>query len=309
MNQNPALTLDEHDPLVLAALEAERRLFAFYGLEAKTHTVRLPGLGLRLRISEVGAGKPVLVVPGNAGEAFPLIPLMAQLPGRRILAVNRPGAGGSEGFDYRQVNFRQFVVDSLVSVLDAFELEKVPIVAHSIGGHISLWMAMDKPERVGALTLLGVPGNIINTRPPMFLRWLAVPRLNQLLYNLVLRGGQKQPFRGLSMVGHSPETLARLPRALAECYASFQKLPHARVTTLSMMEKTNRESNAIRIHAGQLKGVSQPALFLWGTQDPFGSIETGRQIAQCMPAAQLHAIQGGGHLPWLDSPAECGQFT
>jgi pimeloyl-ACP methyl ester carboxylesterase len=312
MKQNHRLTLAEDNPRVTAALDAEQRLFAFYGLQAKTHSIPLPGLGLRMRVSEIGSGKPVVIVPGNVGDVFPLAPLMAELQGRRIIAINRPGGGASEGIDYRQVNFREFAVQTLTAVLDAFALERAPLVAHSIGGHWSLWLALDRPERVSALTLLGVPGNLVRTGPPFALRLLSVPLLNRLLYGLVMRGKPGQALNGLALMGHAPETLSQLPQAMADCYYSFQRLPHTQTASLSLMERTNAlwgSRPEIRLGAEQLERVRQPTMFLWGTNDPFGSIEAGRQIANILPAAEFHAIRGGGHLPWLDKPAECGRLT
>jgi 2-hydroxy-6-oxonona-2,4-dienedioate hydrolase len=312
VDKNYGLTLEENDPRVMAALDAEKRLYADYGLEAKTHCIRLTGSGIRMRVSEIGFGKPVLIVPGNVGDVFPLAPLLAELQGRRIIAVNRPGGGASEGMDYRKVDFREFAVRTLTCVMDAFALDRVPIVAHSIGGHWSLWLALDQPERVSALTLLGVPGNLVSTRPPFALRLLSVPVLNRLLYHFITPRKPDKDFKGLAFVGHSPETRARLPQALADCYYHFQKLPHSQTATLSLMERTNRWLGArpeIRLGAEELRRVRQPAMFLWGTNDPFGRVETGRQIARLLPSAEFHAIQGGGHLPWLDDPAECGRLT
>lgn len=312
MSTPQVLTLDEDDPRVVAARNAEQQLFAFYGLEAQTRFIRLPGSGLRLRLTEVGSGKPVLFVPGNNGDTFPLASLMAELPGRRIIAVNRPGGGMSEGMDHRTIDLREFAVETLVAVLDALEFESAPLIAHSIGGHWSLWLALEKPERVTALTLLGVPGSLLNTCPPFALRLLSVPHLNGLLFHAIMsRSTSDQAFKSLSFIGHPQETCARLPKALADCFAAFQQLPHARVSILSLMEQTNRLRGArpdITLRAEQLKRVQQPTMFLWGTNDPFGSVETGRQIARLMPNAEFHAIQHGGHLPWLDAPAECGRL-
>lgn len=312
MDKKLALTLEENDPRVAAALHAEQRLFDYYGLKAKTHSIRLARSGIRIRATEVGAGKPVLVVPGNVGDVFPLAPLMAELTGRRIIAINRPGGGASEGIDYRTVDFREFAVETLTCVLDAFALDRVPIVAHSIGGHWSLWLALDRPERVSALTLLGVPGNLVSTSPPFALRLLSVPLLNRLLYGLVTPRKPGQALSGLSFMGHAPETLARLPEAMAECYYAFQQLPHYRTASLSLMERVNRLQGSrpeILLSAQQLLCVRQPAQFLWGANDPFGSIEVGRKISQILPSATFHAIQGGGHLPWLDDPVMCGRLT
>ena len=281
-------------------------------LEAKTHYLPLPGLGIRIRVTEIGSGKPILVVPGNTGEVFPLAPLIAELCDRRILAINRPGGGASEGIDHRTVDFRQLAVHTLTTVLDAFSLERAPIVAHSIGGHWSLWFALDRPQRVSALALLGVPGNLIGTRPPFALRLLSVPALNRLLYGIIFAGKPGRALKGLSFAGHSSETLAHLPQAMADCYYEFQRLPHARTASLSLMEQSNalwRSRPQIRLTAQQLQRVQPPALLLWGTHDPFGSIATGRQIAILLPSAEFHAIQGGGHLPWLDDPSGCARLA
>lgn len=303
MDKNHVLTLEEDDPRVVAARNAEQQLFAFYGLEASTRFVHLPRFGIRIRVTEIGSGKPVLIVPGNTGDVFPLAPLMAELRGRRIIAVNRPGGGMSEGMDHRTVvDFRKFAVETLISVLDALELESVPIVAHSMGGHWSLWLALDRPERVTALTLLGVPGNLISTGPPFALRLLSVPGLNRLLFGIVM----------LAVRRHSSETSTSVSAAMAACRYHFQRLPHSRISTLSLMERTNRLRGPrpeITLSAEQLKRVQQPTMFLWGTNDPFGSIETGRHIAQLLPCSEFHAIQGAGHLPWLSNLAECGRLT
>ena len=305
-----SLTLKEDDPRVMAAIAAEQRLFAAYGIQATTHYLPLPAYGLRLRISEIGAGEPVVMVPGNTGEVFPLAPLLARLPGRRIIAVNRPGSGASDGMDYNQVDFRAFTVETLVAVLDAFALDRAPIIAHSIGGHISLWLALDRPERVSALALLGVPGNILRTRPPLALRLLAVPLLNRLLIRLITPIAPAQALRPLTFMGHPPQMVASLPPALAECYFHFQRLPYARLTSFSMMEQSNRfwgSKPDIRITADELRRVRQPVLFLWGSNDPFGSLATGREIAAHIAGANFQPLEGAGHLPWLDQPAACAR--
>lgn len=311
MNHDHKLILDDNDPLVAAALEAESRLYAYYGLQPKTHFITLPHSEMRVRVSEIGSGKPLLIVPGNTGDAFPLIPLMAQLKGQRIIAINRPGGGMSDGMNHHMVDQRKFAVETLTAVLDAFSLDQASIAAHSFGGHWSLWLALDQPERVSTLALLGVPGNLINTCPPLALRMLSVPILNSLLFSLITPKKPDRSYKSLSFMGHSAESCARLPEAMADCYYHFQELPYYKLSSLSMMEKINRLSGSapeIRLGAEELKGVRQPTLFLWGTHDPFGSIETGRQIASILPDSTFHAIEGGGHLPWLDSPEECGRL-
>src|SRR5277367_825539 len=94
------IKLNSDDPRVIAARDAEKRLFDFYGLKSKTHYITLPVYNIRIRITEIGSGKPVIVVPGNTGDSFPLASLMAELKDRRLIVLNRPGGGLSEGIDH-----------------------------------------------------------------------------------------------------------------------------------------------------------------------------------------------------------------
>jgi 2-hydroxy-6-oxonona-2,4-dienedioate hydrolase len=307
---NKVARLHADDPRVIAALNAEQQLFDFYGLKAKTHYIQLSGYDIRMRITEIGSGKPVLIVPGNTGDSFPLASLMAELKDRRLIVLNRPGGGLSEGLDHRRIDFRDLAVKTITTVLDAFALESIPLIGHSIGGQWCQWMAMDRPERVSALILLGVPGNIIGTGPPFALRLLSVPVLNRILFNLVSPKKPDPSLKALTFMGHSPEAIARLPEAMAECYYCFQKLPNYQISSLSLMSRGNvfgaRPED--RIIAEQLKRIQQPVMLLWGTNDPFGSVEKGREIAGILPVSQFYSIKGGGHLPWLDEPAECGRL-
>ncbi|MBI9051530.1 MAG: alpha/beta hydrolase [Anaerolineaceae bacterium] len=311
MDKNQPLTLDKKNPRVIAAQESEQQLYDYYGLQVKHHSIPLPHTGINIRVTDIGSGDPVVIVPGNTGDAFPLVPLMAKLKGRRIIAINRPGGGLSEGLDHRTVDFRELAVHTLNTVWDAFALNNVPVIAHSIGGHWSLWMALDQPQRVSSLTLLGVPGNLVSTSPPFALRLLSLPIINGLLFDLISPKSIQKALNGLAFMGHSKEGLAQLPDAMSECYFHFQKLPHYKISSLSLMRHINRLTGSnpqITLTAQQLQQVQQPTQFLWGTNDPFASIVTGRQIASLLPNAQFHAIEAGGHLPWLDKPAVCGNL-
>ena len=295
MTAEANLTLDGDDPRVIAAREAEERLYADYGLNARTRYIRLQGMDLRVRVSEFGGGPPILVVPGNTGDAFPLASLMTGLAGRRIIAVNRPGGGLSDGMDHRTVDVRQFAVDTLTTILDEMGLHQVDVVAHSMGAHWSFWLAMDRPERVRRLVTLGNPGRVMKGDAPLLLRLLAKPPLSMLLGRLVTPRKRADALRPLKMMGHDPAMLATLPVAFGDCYFHFRRLPHYQVSLLSLMQNAPR-----LITAEDLAGIGQPVALLWGTKDTFAGIDVGRTIASCLPNGELHPLDGAGHLPWLE---------
>ena len=297
------LTLTDNDPAIIKARDTEKQLFDFYRLEVKDHYILLPEQGIRVRVSEIGKGEPLVIVPGNTGDVFPLASLMAEFKGRRIIAINRPGGGLSEGMDHNTAGIRRFAVQTLETVLNAFQLKNIDVVAHSMGAHWSLWLAIDRPQYVRTLTLLGNPGNVMQGRPPLLLRLISKPPLNKYFFKLLIPSDRSKALNLLRTMGHSNELLSRLPTALGDCYYYFRLLPHYLVSFTSLMENV-----APKIDAEQLKHVLQPTLFLLGTKDSFASVETGERIATALPNCEFHTIAGAGHLPWLENAEECGRI-
>ena len=297
------LTLDDNDPNVIAARNAEKQLFDYYGIQAKDHYVPLPGQGIRVRVSEIGGGEPLVIIPGNTGDVFPLTSLLAELKCRRILAINRPGGGLSDGMDHNTVVIRRFAVETLETVLKAFKLDNADMVAHSMGAHWSLWLAMDRPQYVRSLTLLGNPGNVMRGKPPLLMRLIGKPPLSRLFFKLLIPANKNKALRSLRVMGHGHKTLKKLPKALGDSYYYFRLLPHYQVSALSLLENAAPE-----IGVQQLQLVKQPVLFLLGTKDRFASVMTGHNIAAAPPRCEFHIIEGAGHLPWLESPVACANL-
>src|SRR5260221_4374758 len=111
-----------------AALDAERRLLEHYKLKGQSEYVTLKDTSVRVRVLKVGTGRPVLVMPGGAGEGFSWLALAAQLKDRQLIIVNRPGAGLSDFVDHLQVDLRHLAIDTISSVMDANGLDSAPII-------------------------------------------------------------------------------------------------------------------------------------------------------------------------------------
>lgn len=206
---------------------------------------------------------------------------------------------------------REFAVETLTAVLDDLGLDRVPVLAHSMGGHWSQWLALDRPERVSALALLGVPGNVLDTCPPMMLRLTCIPGVGTLMLRAVSPKSSATALNGLKVTGHSPQSIAGQPEALAACYLAFGRLPHDEVSTISLMRVMNRLRGSVpqyRLTEPDLRRIAQPVLLVWGNSDPFGSVGTAHRIASILPDARLHTIEGAGHLPWLDEPSRCAEL-
>ena len=309
MNNNPPIIrINQNDPLSQAALAAEQRYFAHYGLAYKSHIVEMNDPQLRLRVIEVGAGPPILMVPGGAGDAFIFAPLMAHLTGWRMIAINRPGAGLSDGVDHRQVDVRQLAVNTIRTVADAFDLHRVPIVGNSMGGLWSFWYTLAYPERVSSMVQMGCPALALNTSAPFFMRLIGVPGINRFVAPQMRPKSVEKTLEGLRFQGSSQEDIDRMPRAAAEVAYHMYQLPTYLESWKSLVGAVATVTGAnphYQLRAEALAQVKQPLQFIWGDNDVFGDLDVARQATHIIPNAQLHAMPTG-LLPFLDQPEETG---
>lgn len=295
--KSSALTLSKDDSKVISARHAEKLLFNYYRIEAKEHYIALPEQGIKIRVLEIGDGEPLVIVPGNTGDAFVLASLMAELKGRRIFAINRPGGGLSEGIDHTTVNIRAFAHQSLNTVLEALDLKNVDVVAHSMGAHWSTLLGMEHPGKVRRLALLGNPGNIMGGRPPLVIRILSRKPFTKLAVHFMIPKKKRDALKNLTMVGHSKKFVTTLPDELADAYFNFQHLPHYIISTTSLLQNMIPE-----IRAEELAGLQKRTALILGTNDNFLTEEKGRKIIEAMPSGSFFPIPNSRHLPWLENP-------
>ena len=153
-----------------ALQEAERRLFDRFGVAVEGRDVRLADPPLRIRVLESGTGPPLILIHGSGMTAATWAPLMPHLSGRRLLALDLPGFGLSDPYDYSGRPLRSHAVAQLHSLLDALELEQADIVGTSLGGMWALNLAAAHPRRVRAVVSIGAPAVALpgTRRDPIF---------------------------------------------------------------------------------------------------------------------------------------------
>ena len=101
-------------------LAAERRLWDAYDLAPTERFVQLDQPRAKLRILEVGSGRPALFLHGTIGPGG-WASLVGNLPGHRALVLDRPGWGLSDPVDLPGSGLRAFLGDLLAGALDEAE--------------------------------------------------------------------------------------------------------------------------------------------------------------------------------------------
>lgn len=117
----------------------------------------LPVAGGSVHYVDLGPkdAQPLVMIHGLSGQlqhfTYALAGLLAQK--FRVIVVDRPGCG----YSTRESDALADPAEQgrmIGEALDRLGVERPVLVGHSLGGAVSLAMAMDRPDRVGALALL-----------------------------------------------------------------------------------------------------------------------------------------------------------
>ena len=154
-------------------------LLAFVMLADSARSVGVPlAAAETLRVTEIGAGAPVVLIPGLFGSAFAFREVAPRLAraGYRTIIVEPLGVGASarpERADYSLTA----QADRVAAALDRLGVTGAVVVAHSLGASIAFRLAYRRPELVRAVVALeGGPAEAAATpgfrRAMQFAPWI-----------------------------------------------------------------------------------------------------------------------------------------
>jgi pimeloyl-ACP methyl ester carboxylesterase len=297
------------DP-VAAFADAERRLMAHYGVAYETRRVRLADPAVEVRVLEAGAGEPLVFVHGSGMCAPTWAPVLAHLPHRRCLAVDLPGFGLSDPYDYSGRSLRAHGVAQMRSLLDALELPSAPVAGTSLGALWSLSLALDAPGRARAVAAIGMPATALpGMKPDPFFRAMTTPVLRALAMRMPPPSSAKQARRAMrTVMGRA--AIDRTPDAFFDVVVAGMRTPgwkKAMSSHLHLAFRNGRTIPGIAFTDDELRRIDVPVQFVWGAEDIYGGPEIGRRAVAVMPDAQLEVLPGN-HAPFLDDPKRCAEL-
>jgi 3-oxoadipate enol-lactonase len=232
--------------------------------------------GVRLHWREDGQGSPILLVMGHRYSSamwYPILPALAAE--HRVISFDNRGTGESDAT--RKASVAELAGDAL-AVMDAAKVEQAHVFGVSMGGVVSLELAMQQPGRATSL-LLGCTGVLTADKPRM-------PAALRVLYYLpswALRALQPRGDRGYGSA------------------ASREEIAEA----LAMLAKDKFNPGGVVAQAAAIAGYStttaavaaltMPALVLHGDEDSTVPFAYGVELAETLPDSRLVTLEGAGH--------------
>ena len=248
-----------------------------------TDTIRVAGLNIWQSGADM-LGPPVLCLHGIGGDRTSFADQLGQLGGRRVIAWNMPGYGGSDPL--KQVDFAA-LSGAVVALLDALGIATVHLVGQSIGGMIAQEVAIRSSDRVASLGLIATTP-AFGGRDDSFKQAFVAARLGPLDAGADMATLAQQAIPAI--IG--PAASAEMRQLAIAAMGRIDETAFRQV--VSCLVTFNRRADQHRI--------SQPCCLIAGSHDTNSPARVMAKMADGLANATFHIVDQAGHLVNSESP-------
>jgi pimeloyl-ACP methyl ester carboxylesterase len=240
---------------------------------------------------ELGGGRPLLYLHGtwpldleDGGGPF----VRALATKHRVIAPRHPGFGESTGNE-RLLDLQDLIYYYL-DLLDALDLDHLPLIGHSLGGMIAAELAAVQPRRFSKLVLIA----------PLGLWNDAYPVPDFFTY------GPDAAAQALFADPEHPRAvaMARPPTEGDELIAYHLERAKSLAASAKYLWPIPNRGLSKRLHR-----VSMPTLLLWGEHDPVCPPRYADDFRALIPHARLEMVPGAAHLPQVEQPERTAELV
>jgi 3-oxoadipate enol-lactonase len=248
--------------------------------------------GVGLAVEQLGAGPPFVMVHGFTGARDDFAdhaPRVAEAA--TVVTFDHRGHGESD----KPATVEAYTLDRLVAdtlaVVDALGFERFTLLGHSMGGMVARRLALQWPERVGALVLMDTsPG-----MPPSI-----DPDLAEAAAALALEGDMtllRAVLDEADTLGSAADQRVRRERA---GYVEFCERKWAQITPASyagLLRAIVHQDDQL----AEMTSIVCPTLVLVGAEDTH-FVPAAHAMAATLPDARLVVVPDAGHSPQFENP-------
>ncbi|NEB03512.1 alpha/beta hydrolase [Streptomyces sp. SID13726] len=247
--------------------------------------------GKKIFVAETGDGPPVLLLhgggPGASGVANYSRNIAELAKEFRVIVPDLPGYGRSSKGINPGDPFGALAA-GIRGAMDQLGLEKAHFVGNSYGGACALRLALDTPDRVDRMVLMG-PGGIGTTRA------LPTPGLNSLL-NYYTGDGPSRLKLEKFIRNYLVFNAAQVPDSVID--ARYRDSIDPEVVADPPLRRPKSVGALWKMDFTRDKRLSRlavPTLVLWGGADKVNRPTGGRMLADRMPNCDLYEVANTGH--------------
>ena len=266
--------------------------------EASTSKYAMAG-DVKMHYNEVGMGDVTIIClhgagPGASSWGNFSSNVEAFAKDHRVLLVDMPQYGKSAKIPIafpKLTNLARIMRD----FMDTIGLEKAHIVGNSFGGQVALKTAIDFPDRVGHVVMIGSAPTHHSLFSPM-------------------------PVEGVKLIGgyykEDGPTPAKMKKLLQTLIYDSSKLSDEYIQA---RYEASIDPDTVRVHSlpgvkkqdltAEFGDVKSPTLVVWGMDDRAGALDVGLLMTRMIPNAQMHIYNKCGHWAQVEHAEEFSQLV
>lgn len=220
---------------------------------------------------------PLVLLHGSGGNRLHWPPEIRRMDGEDVYALDLPGHGKSNSPPETSIDG---YAQRLGAWMAANGIERAILVGHSMGGAIALRGALDMPETVVGLVLVG-SGARLRVHPSILEVTSDPARF-------------KEAVDQIHAWAFGPEVPARLVElARKRALETEPQVLHADFLACDAFDLMDR-----------IGEVEAPCLAICGSEDRLTPPKYSRYLVDGMPNAEMALIEGAGHMVMLERPEQ-----
>ena len=252
--------------------------------------------GFRLHYNEIGSGPAVVMLhgggPGASGWSNFQRNIGAFADHHRTLLVDMPQFGQSDSVVVNEPR-SQHSARAICTLLDKLGIEKASLVGNSMGGGASINFAIDYPNRIDKLVVMGSSGAGQSIFSPMPTEGIKI--LNQVFDNPTTEG------------------MRRLIQVMVydSSFVTDELLQDRLQAALNPghLEARKKSVNSQRDFSHDLGNIKAPTLIIWGKDDRTVPLDTGLRLLAAVPGSRMHIFGQCGHWAQLEHADEFNRLV
>lgn len=225
-----------------------------------------------------GDNPPLILIHGAASSHLSWGAALRRFPMRGVVTLDLPGHGKSVGDGYTRI---EDYAGAVVGLMDALNITEGVLVGHSMGGAIAQMIAVQHPQRVTGLVLIGT-GKQLPVTPKI---------LDEILVD--------------------PEKVAERITRWEWAETTDEKIKVAGKAQILEISPSVAHGDFMACRnfslEAELHGVKQPTLIFWSNTDKMTPAELTESLAAALPHAELIALHGAGHMMPIERDVEIAQ--
>lgn len=250
--------------------------------------------GVSLHYEQEGLGRPVVLLHGFLTHSAlwrNIVPALTY--GYTLYSLDLMGSGLSEK-PQNQTYSIDIHVAQVGKLIEEFHLDNAILMGHGVGAAIAMIYTMRNPSKVHKLVVMNAPLSPGYSATGLWL--LKLPLVGGMLTNdwfiqRTLRNGVTKP--------------QSMPDSIIDTYLQpYRDDPGARVALLKQVKELNLDPVVEKEVTPNLTKLQVPTLIVWGSDDPYVSLDVGKKLDAEIPNDEFPVILHTGHYEMEERPEE-----